>query len=307
MRDDRAADRRGPARRRRHRRRREHVRQPAHPVACEPCSPSRPGRVHSAPAPNTDWMFFNVRRRPFDDLARAPGRQLRDRPCPGRGAPGGPEVGQPACQFVPPPSPVTRPIARTPPSRAGPRMDRARHGARAPARGGVRASRGAVVVHMPDYRVSSAATTRGCSRISGSAHAADPGLQRATTSTRTARGRQTGLVRLGCRLPRGVELPRAGLRLRRVGAQNITRLCDRAAGPPDRSRARRAAGGGGRPSGRPPTGASSTSRRRAADHPALRGPRLQARGQRQDAPPAVHADRPDVGPLSLESFQNWNL
>ena len=29
---------------------------------------SSPGQVHSAPAPTTDWMFLNVRRRPFDDL-----------------------------------------------------------------------------------------------------------------------------------------------------------------------------------------------------------------------------------------------
>jgi peptide/nickel transport system substrate-binding protein len=62
---------------------------------------SSPGRVHSAPAPTTDWVYLNVRRRPFDDprvrqavnfaFDRARVVELS----------GGTDVGQATCQIIP--------------------------------------------------------------------------------------------------------------------------------------------------------------------------------------------------------------
>ncbi len=71
VRHDRAADRRDPARGRRRGGRRQpvHQRGLGGPLAA-PCSPRSPGQVHSDPSPNADWMFLNVRRRPFDDIQR---------------------------------------------------------------------------------------------------------------------------------------------------------------------------------------------------------------------------------------------
>jgi ABC-type transport system substrate-binding protein/DNA-binding SARP family transcriptional activator/sugar lactone lactonase YvrE len=60
-----------------------------------------PGRVHSDPAPTTDWVFLNVRRRPFDsprvrravNLAFDRARVVE--------LSGGVEAGRPACQVIP--------------------------------------------------------------------------------------------------------------------------------------------------------------------------------------------------------------
>jgi peptide/nickel transport system substrate-binding protein len=60
-----------------------------------------PGQVHSAPVPTTDWMFLNVRRRPFDDIRVRQAVNLAiDRAHVVR-LTGGSEVGTPACQVVP--------------------------------------------------------------------------------------------------------------------------------------------------------------------------------------------------------------
>ena len=39
-----------------------------------------PGRLSNKPAPNSEWMFLDARRPPFEDLGGAKGGQLRDRP-----------------------------------------------------------------------------------------------------------------------------------------------------------------------------------------------------------------------------------
>jgi peptide/nickel transport system substrate-binding protein len=61
----------------------------------------RPGRMHSNPAANTDWIFLNVRRRPFDDIRV---RQAVNFAIDRRkvvALSGGSAVGQITCQVVP--------------------------------------------------------------------------------------------------------------------------------------------------------------------------------------------------------------
>ena len=60
-----------------------------------------PGRVHSAPVPTTDWMFLNVRRRPFDDLRVRRAVNLAIDRARVVALSGGPETAQPACQVLP--------------------------------------------------------------------------------------------------------------------------------------------------------------------------------------------------------------
>ena len=101
-----------------------------------------PGRVHSAPAPSTDWMFLNVRRRPFDDIRVRRAVNLAIDRAHIVALTGGPELGQPACQVVPIAFPGYEPycpLHREPV--AGRRMDHARPRARAPAHRGVRDAR----------------------------------------------------------------------------------------------------------------------------------------------------------------------
>jgi YVTN family beta-propeller protein len=60
-----------------------------------------PGQVHSAPAAATDWMFLNVRRRPFDDIrVRRALNYATDRARLIEIA-GGPQVASPTCQILP--------------------------------------------------------------------------------------------------------------------------------------------------------------------------------------------------------------
>lgn len=62
---------------------------------------SSPGQVHSVPAASTNWMFLNVRRRPFDDArVRRAVNYATDR---GRLAEiaGGRELARPTCQILP--------------------------------------------------------------------------------------------------------------------------------------------------------------------------------------------------------------
>jgi peptide/nickel transport system substrate-binding protein len=112
-----------------------------------------PGRVHSAPVPTTDWMFLDVRRRPFDDIdVRRAINLAFDRARVVR-LTGGPEVGQPACQIVPAAFPGHEPYCpyTASPSGAGawtgPDLQRARRLVAASGRAGAR-----IVVWMPPFR-----------------------------------------------------------------------------------------------------------------------------------------------------------
>jgi ABC-type transport system substrate-binding protein/DNA-binding SARP family transcriptional activator len=96
-------------------------------------SAGSPGRVHSAPAATTEWMFLNVRRRPFDSIrvrralnyATDRARMVDIR--------GGPEFASPTCQIVPRGFPAYQPYCpytANPTSAGGwtaPDVARARH------------------------------------------------------------------------------------------------------------------------------------------------------------------------------------
>ena len=124
---------------------------------------SSPGRLHSAPAPTTDWMFLNVRRRPFDDLrVRRAVNFAIDRATASSSSREGREVGQPTCQILPPGFPGYAPVLPVHAAPGGgrgwtaPDLERARRlvaasGARRRARRRPRAG-------LPERR--SAATTR---------------------------------------------------------------------------------------------------------------------------------------------------
>jgi peptide/nickel transport system substrate-binding protein len=60
-----------------------------------------PGQVHSHPAANTDWIFLNVRRRPFDHISVRRAVNLAIDRAKVVELAGGPEVGQLICQVVP--------------------------------------------------------------------------------------------------------------------------------------------------------------------------------------------------------------
>jgi YVTN family beta-propeller protein len=112
-----------------------------------------PGRLHSAPQPISDWMFLNVRRRPFDDPRVRQAINLaidRERVVE---LTGGPEVGQISCQIVPAGfagySPYCPYTANAGPGRGwtAPDLELARRLVAASGRSGER-----VVIHMPDYK-----------------------------------------------------------------------------------------------------------------------------------------------------------
>ena len=112
-----------------------------------------PGQLHSHPAPTTQWMFLNVRRRPFDDLGvRQALNFATDRARVAELA-GGPEVAVPTCQIVPTALPGHEPYCpytASPTARGGwtaPDMEQARRLVRASGRAGER-----VVVHVPPFR-----------------------------------------------------------------------------------------------------------------------------------------------------------
>jgi ABC-type transport system substrate-binding protein/DNA-binding SARP family transcriptional activator/DNA-binding beta-propeller fold protein YncE len=108
-----------------------------------------PSRLHSRPSQVTNWLFLNVRRRPFDDIRvrRAVNLAIdRDRVVQ---LTGGPEVGTPSCQFVPPGFPGYAPYCPyTAGAAAGkgwtaPDMEHARRLVQASGRAGER-----VVIHL---------------------------------------------------------------------------------------------------------------------------------------------------------------
>jgi peptide/nickel transport system substrate-binding protein len=112
-----------------------------------------PGRLHSAPQPTSDWMFLNVRRRPFDDPRVREAINLaidRERVVE---LTGGPEVGQITCQIVPAGfagySPYCPYTANAGPGRSwtAPDLEHARRLVAASGRSGER-----VVIHMPLHK-----------------------------------------------------------------------------------------------------------------------------------------------------------
>jgi YVTN family beta-propeller protein len=112
-----------------------------------------PGQVHSSPAAATDWMFLNVRRRPFDDIrVRRALNYATDRARIVDIA-GGREVAGPTCQLLPTGFPGYRPYcpysAQPTPGRGwtAPDLDRARRLVAKSGRAGER-----VVVWVPDFQ-----------------------------------------------------------------------------------------------------------------------------------------------------------
>jgi peptide/nickel transport system substrate-binding protein len=112
-----------------------------------------PGQVHSKPAPNTDWIFFNTERRPFDAVRvrRAVNLAIdRDRVV---ALSGGREAGQPTCQVLPLGFPGYDPYCphTAPPTTTGkwtaPDMQRARQLVAASGRAGDH-----VIVRVPEFR-----------------------------------------------------------------------------------------------------------------------------------------------------------
>ena len=193
--------------------------------------PSRRAGSTAAPAPTTDWMFLNVRRRPFDDLRVRQAVNFaidRARVVELTGRPGG-RPARPASSCRPG-SPATSPTARTPRSRRRPRLDRARHGAGAPARGGVRARRRAR--RRPHAGLQERALGRYYARLLDElGFRDDAAVSRLRTSydiyeadTRAHDGPRP----VGGRLPRGVDLHRAPLHVRRaVRAKRLAALRSR--------------------------------------------------------------------------------
>ena len=112
-----------------------------------------PGQVRSKPAPNTDWIFLNTQRRPFDDLGVRQAVNLaidRDRVVE---LSGGRESGQPTCQVLPVGFPGYAPYCphTAPPATTGrwtaPDVERARRLVAASGRTGDH-----VIVRVPEFR-----------------------------------------------------------------------------------------------------------------------------------------------------------
>ncbi len=119
-----------------------------------PLETQSPGQVHSRPAPTTDWLFFKVRRGPFDDVRVRKAVNFaidRERVVD---LLGGPEAGQITCQILPAGFPGYAPYcpytANPTPGRGwtAPDMERARRLVAASGHTGDR-----VVLHMADERV----------------------------------------------------------------------------------------------------------------------------------------------------------
>jgi peptide/nickel transport system substrate-binding protein len=111
-----------------------------------------PGRVHSNPQPTSEWIFLNVRRRPFDDPRVRQAVNLaidRQRVVELQG---GEQVGGPTCQILPTGFPGYEPYCpysvRPAPGRGwtAPDPERARRLIAESGRAGDR-----VVVHMPEF------------------------------------------------------------------------------------------------------------------------------------------------------------
>ena len=104
-----------------------------------------PGRLHTGPAPTTDWAFLNVRRRPFDDLGVRRAVNLAFDRSRVVALTGGLVVGRPACQVLPVTFPGYEPYC--PYSAGPPDLARARRLVTASGRAGER-----VEVAVVDFR-----------------------------------------------------------------------------------------------------------------------------------------------------------
>jgi peptide/nickel transport system substrate-binding protein len=261
-----------------------------------------PGRLHSEPTPTTDWMFLNVRRRPFDDVRVRRALSLATDRARIVALAGGPEVGGPACQIVPPAFPGFEPYCPHTANRSrgggwtAPDPDAARRLVAQSGRAGER-----VVVHVPDFQrpvgryfvgLLDGLGFRASLRVhEGGAYF--PYLEDPRSRPQIGfNGWSADYVspssfivpNFTCATPADPK-PLNGAELCN---RTLDRQVDRARRPARRGRARV---GGGRPPPQRPRA------RGAADEPAHGRARLQAGGQRPAPPGVVHAVRPDVGAL----------
>ena len=259
--------------------------------------PRSPGRVHSAPAATTDWVFLNTRQRPFDDLGVRRARQLRDRPCQGRralGRAGGRRADLPGRARRLPGQRAVLPATQPRPTKGGgwtaPDMERARRLVAASGRAGEH-----VIVRVPDFRE---AVGRHFAAGAGRARLPDDGAGAVLQRRRTDPGRnwasRAGWPTISRRRPSSRPAftcaERGGYNLSRICDPKLDRLIDRASGHAACGRRRRL---GCR---RPPR--HLPGRGGAADPPSHRSARLRAGRQRQYPRAVVHVAGPDVGALS---------
>jgi peptide/nickel transport system substrate-binding protein len=114
---------------------------------------SAPGQLHSSPQPTTEWMFLNVRRRPFDDPRVRRALNFATDRARIVELTGGPEVAVPTCQIVPTAFPGHEPYCpyTADPTAGGgwtaPDVARARRLVKQSGRAGER-----VVVHVPRFQ-----------------------------------------------------------------------------------------------------------------------------------------------------------
>ena len=266
-----------------------------------------PGQLHSHPMPTTEWMFLNVRRRPFDDpKVRRALNFAADRARVAELA-GGPEVAVATCQIVPPALPGHEPYCpytASPTARGGwtaPDMERARGLVRASGRAGER-----VVVRVPPFRRATgryftallddlgfrASLARERSERAYFARIQDPrsraqiGFQGWALDYVTPSGRDPQLHLLHPRERRRVQR----LADLRPVAHASGRPCARHAG-----RRERRSVGRRRPSPHGPRAG------RGDDQPPVARLHLRADRQRPEPPHVVHAARPALGALSLSA------
>ena len=268
------------------------------------------GPAAQRPAPITDWMFLNVRRRPFDDIRV---RQAINFAIDRRGwssSRGARRSATSTCQILPLAFPGYAPYcpytAGRRPAAAGPRRTwSARAGSWRRPGGPASASSS----HVPEYaprlgryfaRLLDELGFRATLRVSSGWNEDD--------DLRARHAGADGPAPVGRRLPRAVELHpdrNFGCARRRLGRTSRGSAIARWSA---RSSARsRAADGRGRRWAAADRRVVDLAAGGAADQPPLRGARVRS-GWATSGPTAqlLHAARPDVGALSLESFQNWN-
>ena len=267
-----------------------------------------PGQLHSHLAPMTDWMFLNVRRRPFDDLkVRQALNFATDRARVAELA-GGPEIAVPTCQFVPTALPGHEPYCPYTASRTAgggwtaPDMEQARRLVRASGRAGER-----VVVHVPPFRRPIGRYFVGLLDDLGFRASLARGHRDDTyfSSIQDPRSRaQIGFQ--GWNLD--YLTPSSAINLQFTCSThasdvefNASRLCDRPLDASGRTRTRDPVRRERRRLGRRRPPRHQPRAGRADDEPPLARLHLPADRQRPEPPDVVHAARPAVGALSLSA------
>ena len=308
--DDRAADRRGPARRRRHRGRRRTRSSPLRPGESHPRAGWPARRAGAQPPAAGHGLDLPQRRGGARSTTSACGRRSTSRST-GTAWSSSREArrsAQPTCQVLPlgfPGYAPYCPYTARPRGRRGwtaPDMERARRLVAASGRAGD-------ACHRPRCRNParrSAATTRGCSTSSASGRRCGSSDVRDDDLYDPARAGADGLRRLGRRLPRAVDVHPDDFACAARGtstsrgsatARWSARSTARSATPHDGRGRRWAAADRRSPTSR--AAAPLTNRRSVV----LVSKRV---GNVKTHRAVVHPARPDVGALSLESFQNWN-